>query len=105
MFPQRLAPRANKLEDTEVGNVPGYMFADAGYDVWLLNYRASFFGKEHIRLDEREDAHAYYNHTVVELSTYDLPEQINYILKARSVNKVKYSPDSFTMAVLWGLFV
>ena len=69
------------------------MFADAGYDVWLLNYRASFYGKEHIQFDEQEDARAFYNYTVVELATYDIPEQINYILKARSVKKVWYSSE------------
>ena len=69
------------------------MFADAGYDVWLLNYRASFYGKEHVQFDEREDARAFYNHSVVELATYDIPEQINYILKARSVKKVWYSSE------------
>lgn len=37
--------------------------ADKGYDIWLLNYRGSFYGKKHVQLDPIRDAEKFWDFT------------------------------------------
>ena len=69
-----------------------YRFAAQGYDVWLGNNRGNQYGRRHLRLDaERaEDKKEFFDFSFYELAKYDLPANIDYVLKATNQSKVSY---------------
>ncbi|KAK8763163.1 hypothetical protein V5799_034230 [Amblyomma americanum] len=57
----------------------GYVLADKGYDVWLGNVRGNTYGKRHKRYNTR--SRRFWNFSFHEHGKYDLPAQIDYVLK------------------------
>uniref|UniRef100_A0A1Y1LV43 Lipase n=1 Tax=Photinus pyralis TaxID=7054 RepID=A0A1Y1LV43_PHOPY len=55
----------------------GFMLADAGYDVWLGNFRGSRYSNNHTHLDHRSES--YWNFSFHENGVFDLDAQINLI--------------------------
>jgi pimeloyl-ACP methyl ester carboxylesterase len=64
----------------------GYMLADAGYDVWLLNHRGNTYSRRHKFLDP--DEREYWQFSYDEQGNYDLPAAIDYIIKETGVQKI-----------------
>ncbi|KAF8376391.1 hypothetical protein PRIPAC_82820 [Pristionchus pacificus] len=57
---------------------PAFILADAGIDVFLLNYRGTTYGKRHITLQPRNNK--FWQFTLDELAKYDAPAAINKVL-------------------------
>lgn len=58
----------------------GYILADAGYDVWVANYRGNHISSTHIKLDPVRDEKEFYDFSFHEIGYYDIPAAIDYIL-------------------------
>ncbi|KAK8761909.1 hypothetical protein V5799_026824 [Amblyomma americanum] len=67
----------------------GYILADRGYDVWLGNVRGSTYGKRHKRYNTR--SRRFWNFSFHEHSKYDLPAQIDYVLKKTGRKNLIYT--------------
>lgn len=70
-----------------------FMFARAGYDVWLGNNRGSRWGQRHVKLNPKKDA-AFWSFTWEEMGSKDLPAFFNYILKMTGQEKLSYMGHS-----------
>lgn len=66
----------------------GFMLADAGYDVWMLNARATSFSSAHKILDPQSKK--YWDYSWHEIGFYDIPAAINYILQNTKQEKIRY---------------
>ena len=83
------------------------MYADAGFDVWLLNGRGTRYGRKHSTLDPDKDHFEFYEFGIEELGAIDLAEQLDYIVRETGVKQVtSYRIDiiyktSLASEILW----
>jgi len=92
--------------DMWVNNLPNqdaaFIYADAGYDVWLGNFRGNKYARRHVKLSADKDMMAFFDFSWPEMSKYDLPAMINHILKTTGAPNVYYighSMGTLTMFV------
>ncbi|XP_060097266.1 lysosomal acid lipase/cholesteryl ester hydrolase-like [Heteronotia binoei] len=66
-----------------IANLPsnslGFVLADAGYDVWILNSRGTTWSRRHQNLSTYEEE--FWNFSFHEMGMYDVPAAINFILQ------------------------
>ncbi|XP_054838913.1 lipase member M-like isoform X1 [Eublepharis macularius] len=60
-------------------NSLGFVLADAGYDVWILNIRGSTWSRRHQTLSI--DQEKFWDFSFHEMGIYDIPAAINFILR------------------------
>lgn len=79
------------LADTWIMNdpCPGFIMADAGFDVWFGNSRGSFHSLGHVSLNPKKDA-AYWQFTWMHMAKYDIPAVIPYVLSVTKQAKLTY---------------
>jgi len=73
----------------------GYILADAGYDVWLGNYRGNTYSRNHTFLNP--DAwlnHKFWDFTWDEMAKYDLPAMIEKVLEETGQKEIFYAGHS-----------
>lgn len=71
------------------GNSLAYLFADAGYDVWLGNARGNTHSRRHVTLDPARDA-KFWNFSWHQIGLYDLPAMIDYALQVTGEAALHY---------------
>ncbi|CAD6192377.1 unnamed protein product [Caenorhabditis auriculariae] len=85
-----------------VDNLPdesaGFLFADAGFDVWLGNMRGETYSTKHVTLDPSQEA--FWKFSWDEMAKYDLEAQINKVLEVtgeESIYYIGHSQGTLTM--------
>lgn len=67
----------------------GFLLADAGYDVWMANYRGNTYSRNHTSLDPDRDAQ-FWHFSLDEIAFYDLPTTVHYVRNTTRVDKIFY---------------
>ncbi|XP_063624782.1 gastric triacylglycerol lipase-like [Cydia splendana] len=66
-----------------------YLISDACFDTWVGSPRGTYNGRKHVRLDP--DKHKeFWNFSVDEIGTYDVPAMVNYVLNYTNTEKLMY---------------
>uniref|UniRef100_A0A336MLS0 CSON003432 protein n=1 Tax=Culicoides sonorensis TaxID=179676 RepID=A0A336MLS0_CULSO len=65
-----------------------YNFVNAGYDVWMGNARGTRFSQQHLKYTT--DDPEYWNYSLHELGTIDVPTMMEFVLKRTGVAKLQY---------------
>jgi lysosomal acid lipase/cholesteryl ester hydrolase len=66
-----------------------YVFANEGFDVWMINYRGNYYSSKHLTLDTKKDA--YWDFNMVQPGVYDLPAAIDHVLENnKTTEKLTY---------------
>jgi len=66
-----------------------FRLADAGYDVWLGNYRGNVYSRDHCSYNPDQDQ-VYWHFSWDEMAKYDLPASLNYVLAKTGREKLFY---------------
>lgn len=61
--------------------------ADAGYDVWMGNFRGTIYSRNHTTLNEKNSK--FWDFSFHELGVYDLPAQLDFV-HATTKKKITY---------------
>lgn len=78
-----------------------FYLADAGYDVWLGNFRGNTYSRRHENMSPNDKE--FWNFCWHELGMVDLPEMIDYVLRRTNMQKLHYighSQGSTTFLVM-----
>ena len=67
---------------------PGFRLAEAGYDVWMGNYRGNTYSRAHASLDP--SSKEFWRFTWDEMAKYDLPAMLNFTLEYTGKDKIYY---------------
>lgn len=67
---------------------PGFMMANAGYDVWFGNSRGTKYSKGHTTLDPT--SHTFWQFTFMHMGKYDVPALVDYVLNRTGQKKLVY---------------
>merc|ERR550519_983953 len=72
----------------------GYILADAGYDVWLGNFRGNTYSRNHMTLDPDHQRSGFWDFTWDEIAKYDLPAMIEKALQISGQPDLLYAGHS-----------
>ncbi|XP_058795138.1 lipase 3-like [Phymastichus coffea] len=67
-----------------------YMLADAGYDVWIGNFRGNTYSRRHVKYSVNSDNLKYWGFSMDELGLIDLPLFIDTVLEKTNKTKLSY---------------
>ncbi|KAL7636400.1 UNVERIFIED_CONTAM: hypothetical protein RMT77_013175 [Armadillidium vulgare] len=65
-----------------------YVLADAGFDVWLGNYRGNVYSRKHIHLSPEDTK--FWKFSFMEMAHYDIPAMVYFILENTGHENVSY---------------
>jgi len=66
-----------------------FRLADAGFDVWLGNFRGNTYSRKHCTLNPDKDQD-FWKFSWDEMANYDLPAELNYVLEHTGKEKLFY---------------
>jgi len=72
----------------------GYILADAGYDVWMGNYRGNTYGRMHCTLDPDHQRSGFWDFTWDQMAKYDIPAMIEKVLEVTGQDELQYAGHS-----------
>lgn len=72
----------------------GYILADAGYDVWMGNFRGNTYSRNHTFLDPEHTKSGFWDFTWDEMARYDLPAMIEFVLEFTEEEELFYAGHS-----------
>merc|ERR1712241_1385126 len=72
----------------------GYILADAGYDVWLGNYRGNTYSRNHTFLNPDHQSGGFWDFTWDEMAHYDIPTMIEKVLELTGESELFYAGHS-----------
>jgi len=72
----------------------GYILADAGYDVWLGNYRGNTYSRNHTFLNPDNQRGGFWDFTWDEMAHYDIPAMIEKVLEVTGETELFYAGHS-----------
>lgn len=61
------------------GQAPAFLAVDAGYDVWLGNFRGNKYSMKHRSLDPHADAEQFYDFDISHHQRIDLVTMVDYV--------------------------
>jgi len=68
----------------------GYMLAEAGYDVWMGNYRGNTYSRNHTFFDPEDGTGGFWDFAWDEMAHYDIPSQIEKVLEVTGAEELHY---------------
>lgn len=78
-----------------------YILSEAGYDVWLGNFRGNTYCRAHVSLSTKDPD--FWNFTWHESAVYDLPAMIDYINRFKKTQQLLYVGHSMGTTTLFAL--
>lgn len=97
-----ISDSSDRIVAPHISDSLAFEMANQGYDVWMSNSRGSTYSLNHTQFDHRYDWR-YWDFSFHEIGLYDLPAQINYILKVRrrkSLSFIGHSQGNLAMFIL-----
>ncbi|GLH13080.1 LOW QUALITY PROTEIN: Lipase 3 [Gryllus bimaculatus] len=84
------------------GVAPAYVLADAGYDVWMGNFRGNKYSRRHTSLSPDGLFNSkFWNFDWHEMGIYDMPASIDYVLETTGEEKLFYIGHSMGTTSFW----
>lgn len=78
-----------------------YVFADAGYDVWMANTRGNTFSRGNLQYSYRQPE--YWQHTIDQYALVDAPAQIDKALEVSGAKKLAFVGHSQGSSIVYAL--
>lgn len=88
-------------EKSPCNNLP-FALANCGYDVWLVNSRGNNYSLGHKTLNNEDDLE-FWDYSLDEMITFDLPATINYVLRKSKSSTTGFIGISQGTAIMFGL--
>lgn len=85
----------------ETANTLAFVLATHGYDVWLANYRGSVYSTNHTQFPVNSEQ--FWSFSIDEMVKYDLPAEIDYILKQTNQSSIGFIGHSQGNLMMFGL--
>ena len=79
--------------------IPGFILAEAGYNVWMGNFRGNTYSREHAVLDVAKEK--FWHFSFDQMGQHDLPTMLNYVLELTKKERLSYIGHSMGTMAFW----